>query len=165
MKKEFKFDKKTGSLVAVQDSDIVETPIKSGETTNLSLVNTKESQSPSSQSSKTNVKPTEVISMKRVGKVTPIQLINEAGLPESYLDSANKGIMMFRDFEDYDVCQIIDEKTGKVLAYIGGYALQFSFNMNELNTLERIEQCLQGITKLFRHKIMNQSLGSAEKPS
>lgn len=40
------------------------------------------------------------------------------------------------------------KKTGKVLAYIGGYALQFNFNMAELNTMERIEQCLQGLVKL-----------------
>ena len=67
---------------------------------------------------------------------------------------------MFREREDLDICQISDEKTGKVLAYIGGYALQFNFNMTELNTMERIEQCLQGIVKLFRHQIMNQNLRS-----
>ena len=81
-------------------------------------------------------------------------------MPEAYLDSITTGAMVFREREDLDICQISDEKTGKVLAYIGGYALQFNFNMTELNTMERIEQCLQGIVKLFRHQIMNQNLRS-----
>lgn len=99
-----------------------------------------------------------VVQMKRVSHTTPIQLIDENGMPESYIDAITTGVMMFREREDYDICQISDEKTGKILAYIGGYALQFNFNMAELNTMERIEQCLQGIVKLFRHQIMNQNL-------
>lgn len=105
-----------------------------------------------------NVNRNQVVQMKRVSYPTPIQLIDENGMPESYIDSITTGVMMFRDREDYDICQISDEKTGKVLAYIGGYALQFNFNMAELNTMERIEQCLQGLVKLFRHQIMNQNL-------
>ncbi len=98
--------------------------------------------------------------MQRVDAPTPIQLINENGIPEAYLDSVTTGVMMFRELQDYDICQITDEKTGKVLAYIGGYALQINFNMAELNTIERIDQCLQGIVKLFRHKIMNQAINN-----
>ena len=77
----------------------------------------------------------------------------------AYLDSITTGILMFRERQDYDICQITDEKTGKVLAYIGGYGLAFNFNMSELRNMERIEQCLQGLMKLFRHKIMTQYLG------
>ncbi len=105
-----------------------------------------------------NVNRNQVVQMKRVNHPTPIQLIDENGRPEAYIDSITTGISMFRDGEDYSICQISDEKTGKVLAYIGGYALQFNFNMAELNTMERIEQCLQGLVKLFRHQIMNQNL-------
>lgn len=105
-----------------------------------------------------NVNRNQVVQMKRVSHPTPIQLIDENGMPEAYIDSITTGILMFRDREDYNICQISDEKTEKVLAYIGGYALQFNFNMAELNTMERIEQCLQGLVKLFRHQIMNQNL-------
>ena len=105
-----------------------------------------------------NVNRNQVVQMKRVSHPTPIQLIDGNGMPEAYIDSITTGVSMFRDREDYDICQISDEKTGKVLAYIGGYALQFNFNMAELNTMERIEQCLQGLVKLFRHQIMNQNL-------
>lgn len=105
-----------------------------------------------------NVNRNQVVQMKRVSHPTPIQLIDENSMPEAYIDSITTGILMFRDREDYNICQISDEKTGKVLAYIGGYALQFNFNMAELNTMERIEQCLQGLVKLFRHQIMNQNL-------
>lgn len=105
-----------------------------------------------------NVNRNQVVQMKRVSHPTPIQLIDENSMPEAYIDSITTGILMFREREDYNICQISDEKTGKVLAYIGGYALQFNFNMAELNTMERIEQCLQGLVKLFRHQIMNQNL-------
>lgn len=105
-----------------------------------------------------NVNRNQVVQMKRVSHPTPIQLIDENSMPEAYIDSITTGILMFRDREDYNICQISDEKTGKVLAYIGGFALQFNFNMAELNTMERIEQCLQGLVKLFRHQIMNQNL-------
>ena len=107
-----------------------------------------------------NINRNQVVQMKRVSHPTPIQLIDENGMPEAYIDSITTGVSMFRDREDYDICQISDEKTGKVLAYIGGFALQFNFNMAELNTMERIEQCLQGLVKLFRHQIMNQNLRS-----
>lgn len=105
-----------------------------------------------------NVNRNQVVQMKRVSHPTPIQLIDENSMPEAYIDSITTGILMFREREDYNICQISDEKTGKVLAYIGGFALQFNFNMAELNTMERIEQCLQGLVKLFRHQIMNQNL-------
>lgn len=106
-----------------------------------------------------SARPNQVVKMQRTDKPTPVQLVNEDGLPESYLDCISNGILMFRERQDYDICQITDEKTGKVLAYIGGYGLAFNFNMAELKTMERIEQCLQGLVKLFRHKIMTQNLG------
>lgn len=112
-----------------------------------------------SKNSTVNVEQNLIVKMQRTNKPTPVQLVNEDGLPESYLDSISTGIMMFRERQDYDICQITDEKTGKVLAYIGGYALAFDFNMSELRNMEKIEQCLQGITKLLRHKIMTFNLG------
>lgn len=101
-----------------------------------------------------------IVQMKRVDGQTSVQLIDNQGLPEAYLDSANTGVMMFRQFEDYDILQITDESTGKTLCYIGGYALQFDFNLKELNSMEKIEQCMQGLTKLFKHKLMSQALKS-----
>lgn len=115
------------------------------------------------KNSSVNVEQNQIVKMQRTNKPTPVQLVNEAGLPESYLDSITTGIMMFRERQDYDICQITDEKTGKVLAYIGGYALAFNFNMSELRSMEKIEQCLQGIVKLFRHKIMTQNLGENQE--
>lgn len=106
-----------------------------------------------------NVGDNQIVKMQRTDKPTPVQLVNEEGLPEAYLDSISTGVMLFRERLDYDICQITDEKTGKVLAYIGGYALAFNFNMSELRSMERIEQCLQGLVKLFRHKIMTQNFG------
>lgn len=99
-----------------------------------------------------------IVQMKRVDGQTPVQLVDDRGLPEAYLDSINTGVMMFRQFEDYDVLQVTDETTGKTLCYIGGYALQFDFNLNELNSLDKIEQCMQGLTKLLKHKLMSQAL-------
>lgn len=99
----------------------------------------------------------QIVKMQRVTRQTPIQLVDENGKPEAYLDSITTGIMMFREKRDYDICQITDQR-GHVLAYIGGYALGINFNMNELNSLAKIEQCLEGIKKLFRQKIMSQTI-------
>lgn len=166
MKHKFEFDKKTGTMRP--SSNAVEQGLKTNiqqdvivsQTSDMpnkpKFVETKKLEIKSAQSGLQGV---QVVKMKRVKTPTAIQLINENGLPESYLDSENTGVMMFRELEDYDICQIADEKSGKVLAYIGGYALQINFNMAELRTMERIEQCLQGITKLFRHQLMTQNLG------
>lgn len=99
-----------------------------------------------------------VLQMRRSDKKTEVQLIGEDGIPEAYLDTSGSGVVMFHELQDYDVAQITEEKTGKVLACVGGYALKFSFNMEELDTPERVDECLQGIVKLFRHQIMTQAV-------
>lgn len=165
MKHKFQFDKKTGTMVPAT-STVVEDE-QSGVQIQPGVQAKKpvfaESKNIAVKAGAINTQQNQVVKMQRVDTPTPIQLINEKGIPEAYLDSITTGVMMFRELQDYDICQITDEKTGKVLAYIGGYALQINFNMTELNTMERIDQCLQGIVKLFRHKIMNQALNN--KPS
>lgn len=167
MKHEFQFDSKTGTMVPA--NNVVAQVVKDNMQNEVlhSKPDTR-TQKPVFQEEKriqvksetANVQQRQIVKMQRVNKPTPIQLVDEKGTPEAYLDSITTGVMMFRELQDYDICQITDEKTGKVLAYIGGYALQINFNMAELKTMERIEQCLQGIVKLFRHKIMNQALDS-----
>lgn len=98
------------------------------------------------------------IQLRRTDVQTDVQLVNDNGLPESYLDTSGNGVVMFRELVDHDICQIIDDTTGKVLATISGYALKINFNRTELNSVEKIEQCLQGIMKLFRHQIVSQAL-------
>lgn len=165
MKHKFQFDKKTGTMVPANDA--IAQGIKSGVVNEvLQSKSDNQTQKPVFQEEKRidvkseamNVQQTQIVKMQRINKPSPIQLVDANGIPEAYLDSITTGVMMFRELQDYDICQITDEKTGKVLAYIGGYALQINFNMSELKTMERIEQCLQGIVKLFRHKIMNQAL-------
>lgn len=169
MKHQFQFDKQTGTMVPVNDAVAQGTKTKvqeavreakpDGTTTEPVF---QEKKRIITKNSSVNVQQNQVVKMRRTDKPTPVQLVNEDGLPEAYLDSITTGIMMFRDRQDYDICQITDEKTGKVLAYIGGYALAFNFNMAELRSMERIEQCLQGLMKLFRHKIMTQNLGESQ---
>lgn len=167
MKTKFTFDKKTGTMV--ESNNI---PIDNNENNN-DILKTNATESTTTpvfkEEKKMDVKPTstafekQIVQMQRVNKPTPIQLVDNDGKPESYLDSITTGIMLFRERQDYDICQIADEKTGKILAYIGGYGLQINFNMAELRTMEKIEQCLQGLTKLFRHYIMTQNLGGQNK--
>lgn len=164
----FMFDKRTGTMIPEGGMNVQnelkqqvgsESEIRQMDAQNLKKPVFAESKTIEAKSDVVNAQD-RIVKMKRVSKPTPVQLINESGIPESYLDATNTGIMMFRETQDYDICQIVDERTGKPLAYIGGYALQFNFNMAELNTMERIEQCLQGLVKLFRHKIMTQQIGS-----
>lgn len=165
MKHEFHFDSKTGTMIPA--SNAVAQGIKAN-VQNEVLQSKPDNQTKKPvfqeerridvKSEAVNIHQNQIVKMQRVNNPTSIQLVDEKGIPEAYLDSITTGVMMFRELQDYDICQITDEKTGKVLAYIGGYALQINFNMSELRTMERIEQCLQGIVKLFRHKIMNQAL-------
>lgn len=169
MKNQFKFDKKTGTMIP--ESDAVAQGINSGVHREVMQSKpTPTTEKPRFAEEKKietkaapNVNTTPVVKMQRVNRPTPIQLVDAKGLPEAYIDTVTTGVMMFREMQDYDICQITDEKTGKVLAFIGGYALQINFNMTELRTMERIEQCLQGIVKLFRHKIMTQNLGESKE--
>ena len=152
MKRSFKFDKRTGTMVATGDEgEVVSTP--STPAAIPSDANYKEVVSQAASGSSQGKGVGDVLKMKKVDVSTPVLLIGEDGLPISYLDAATEGILMFRETQDYDICQISDERTGKVLGYIGGYALQIKFNLDELNSPERVEQCLEGLTKLFRHKI------------
>ena len=72
-------------------------------------------------------------------------------------------LVSFRERGDYTIYQIIDKDTGVVLAYIGGYALDFSFNTKKLNSTSKIEQCLEGIKKLFREIIVDKILNNDKK--
>lgn len=77
----------------------------------------------------------------------------------------NEGKVVFRELSDRDVIHIMDEKTRETACVISGYALQFSFNLQELNSVEAIESCLDGLKKLFRHKIMElmtKNIGSSK---
>ena len=70
--------------------------------------------------------------------------------------SMNEGQVIFREISDRDIIQIQNEKTRQTACVISGYALHFAFNLAELHSVESIEACLEGLKKLFRHKIMEQ---------
>lgn len=74
----------------------------------------------------------------------------------------NEGIVQFRELSDFTCCKIIDPDTNAELAAIGGYALDFWFNRKELNSTKRVEQCLDGITKLFRRLIVDKVLNNSK---
>lgn len=164
MKKSFKFDPKTGTMVTSGREQKVTAPVSD----TVAAPNGNETSIPSFRGG-SQILPKQavpaphdcsVVKMKRVGFQTAVQLVDSNGVPESYLDPDNTGVIMFRERQDYSLYQIVDERSSKPLAYIGGYALQIGFNMAELNTMDRIEQCLEGLKKLFRHHIMNQPINT-----
>ena len=160
MKSSFTFDKKTGTMVMNKAPEVqeVKKEVEQVEAPQIQQPQFNEEKTLSVKSDTPNVMHNQVLQMQRADKITPVQLIDDNGVPEAYLDSVSAGVMMFREREDYDIYQIVDERTNKPLAYIGGYALQISFNMDELKSMERVEQCLQGLTKLFRKFITDQAL-------
>lgn len=157
MESKFKFDKETGTLVS---NDAVINQSENVKSAKAEIKRQNINQPTKSAISQPVKKEKPALKFRRIDEPSVVQLTDDNGLPEAYLDSLSTDIVMFRENEDYDLYQIADERTGKVFAYIGGYALQIKFNMAELNTMESIEQCLQGLMKLFRHKIMNQPLSS-----
>ena len=66
--------------------------------------------------------------------------------------------IVFKRDTDYRIFQILDEDTRAVMGYIGGYALDISFNLQEMRSVEKIEQFLNGLTGLFRRIISDQIL-------
>lgn len=65
----------------------------------------------------------------------------------------------FRRLSDLSVFQIVDKDTGKVMGIISGYALQIKFNREAITSTADVEQCAEGVKKLFYNIIMDQLLG------
>ncbi len=135
------FDKKTGTMQPVDD----------GDTHQLTPMPEKPSQLPKFSNEKT-VKMTPQLENHRVDD-------EKLELLERYANQLGlEGILLFRQQTDLTICQITDERSGSVMAYISGYALNIRFNMEQLNSVAKVEQCLEGIKKLFRSFIVQQAI-------
>ncbi len=76
------------------------------------------------------------------------------------IDLSDEPIESFKRVSDLSVFQINDKQTGKVMGIIAGYALQIKFNKDVITSVEDVEQCAEGIKKLFYNIIMDQLLES-----
>lgn len=84
--------------------------------------------------------------------------------PEQTVNVAiNEGIVQFREKSDYTIFQFVEPKTQSILGYIGGYALDFSFNLDKIKSTERLEQLLEGIKGVYRKMISDQILRQVEQ--
>ena len=84
--------------------------------------------------------------------------------PEQTVNVAiNEGIVQFREKSDYTIFQFVEPKTQSILGYIGGYALDFSFNLDKITSTERLEQLLEGIKGVYRKMISDQILRQVEQ--
>ena len=72
----------------------------------------------------------------------------------------NENIVQFRERSDLTIMQIIDEENREVMGYISGYALDIKFNLEELNSVEKIEQFINGLGNVFRKIIIDSALGN-----
>jgi len=142
MKTGFVFDKKTGTMQPVNNAahqlkPMLQNPTPAPQFNNEKTVNT------TPQFGNYRVDDEKLELLEKYAK--------ELGL---------EGILLFRQQTDYTICQITDEHSGKVMAYIAGYALNIKFNMEECNSVAKVEQCLEGIKKLFRTFIVQQAIES-----
>lgn len=144
MNTKFVFDKKTGTMQPEQGANKVELkPMQS------------QSQQPVQRPQFNNEKT--VNSTPQFGNYRVDD--EKLALLEKYAKELGlEGILLFRQHADYTICQITDERSGNVMAYIGGYALNIKFNMEQLNSVAKVEQCLEGIKKLFRSFIVQQAI-------
>lgn len=60
----------------------------------------------------------------------------------------------FRQLSDLMVWQVLSRETKQPLAVISGYNLRMDFDMSYLKSVEDIEACLAGLSKIFREIIM-----------
>lgn len=74
--------------------------------------------------------------------------------------SINEKEIKFREKSDLTVVQITDYDTNRVMGYIAGYGLDINFNMDELNSVDKVEQFLDGLKKVFRSIILEKALSS-----
>lgn len=143
MRTEFVFDKETGTMQ----------PVKSDGTPQLKPI----SQQPTTT-------PPANFNHEKTVNTTPqfgnYRVDNEKmELLEKYAKELGlEGILLFRQQTDYTICQITDERSGQPMAYIAGYGLNIKFNMEQLNSVAKVEQCLEGIKKLFRSFIVQQAI-------
>jgi predicted aconitase len=92
-----------------------------------------------------------------MNKTTQVKLASDAsGLP-------NEPTETFKRLSDLSVFQVIDQPTGKVLCIISGYALQIKFNREAITSAADVEQCAEGLKKMFYNAIMDQILGDDKK--
>lgn len=92
-----------------------------------------------------------------MNKTTQVRLASDAsGLPGEPTET-------FRRLSDLSVFQVIDQPTGKVLCIISGYALQIKFNREAITSAADVEQCAEGLKKMFYNAIMDQILGEEGK--
>lgn len=74
------------------------------------------------------------------------------------LPSVEETIVNFRMLSDRTVYSIVNEATNQPMVEISGYALNFLFNMEYINTVEDIETACSGLSQLFRELIMEKLL-------
>lgn len=143
MKTKFVFDKKTGTMQPVKE-------VEEQEQKKISSVPKVVEQRGFANERSVNVTPRFGNIRADDDKIKKLEeYAHELGL---------EGILLFRSDVDYTICQVVDERTGRAFAYIGGYALNIKFNMEELNSVAKVEQCLEGIKKLFRSFIVEQAI-------
>ena len=66
--------------------------------------------------------------------------------------------VVFREKSDLSIVQIIDYDTNRIMGYIAGYGLDINFNMEELSSVDKVEQFLEGLKKAFRSVILEKAL-------
>ena len=143
MKTEFVFDKKTGTMIPVTENNTSSVQLTPMPKQPEVLKDFKKEKAVSVTPQFGNYRVDDE-KMKMLEEYA-----NELGL---------EGILLFRQQTDYTICQITDERSGKPMAYIAGYALNIKFNMEQLNSVAKVEQCLEGIKKLFRSFIVQQAI-------
>lgn len=74
--------------------------------------------------------------------------------------AVNEREVVFREKSDLSIVQIADYDTNRVMGYIAGYGLDIKFNLEELRSMDRVEQFLEGLKRAFRTLILERALGN-----
>ncbi len=90
------------------------------------------------------------------GKQVDIMSKNQPNIVPAMGD--NEPIETFRRMTDLSVFPIVDKSTGKIMGIISGYGLQIKFNLEAITETADVEQCAEGLKKLFYGIIMDQIL-------
>ena len=89
------------------------------------------------------------------GKVLKEAVIGPASVPEA--------TVTFKTITERGIYEVRSEKVDQPIFEISGYGLKVNFNMQYLNSLEDIENCLEGIKELFRDIILEQLIENKKR--
>ena len=85
------------------------------------------------------------------------------GAVQEAVPSIPEQMVSFRMLSDRSIMEVRSEKANVTVAEISGYDLQIKYNMQYINSVEDIENLLEGMKMLFRKMLISQIMDNKKQ--